>query len=106
MPCRDDYNDDSRISHTELNRLGSVEAAFCGIVSVLEQTDALEKVLKQVDWAEAGVTKKQFRTLWAEHKAKDEARREREAAERARLQKIEQAKAKLSGEERKLLGIK
>ena len=106
MPCRDYQDDTANVDRTELTRLFDIEAAFCALATVLEKNNELNNVLTQVDWDEIGITKRQFLRLWNDHKAEDEARREREAAERAKLDKIEQAKAKLTDEEKRLLGIR
>lgn len=108
MPCRTDYmDDDARISRERLDEFKQIEAALCGITRVLDRdTDALAVILDRVDWKEAGVKRHQFEQWWASHKAADELRRIREEEAREQARRIKAAKAKLSPEERELLGIK
>lgn len=107
MPCRT-YDDDHfpRVDPKELDRLRNTEALLCGISTVLEARDSLETVLKLVDWKAVGMTKNQFIQWWEDHKAKDAARRDREQIEAERKAAKARAVAKLTSEERVLLGIR
>jgi hypothetical protein len=62
-----------------------------------------------VDWREAGVTRKQAVDWWNRHKAADQARREREAREKAEQERNDRLKRsglkKLTAAERRALGI-
>jgi hypothetical protein len=110
MPCRDwNVNDDRAAEH---DRLRLVEPALCGVFTAMERQggDLFENVLSFVNWREAGVSEESVRHWWKAHKAEDarqrknEDRRAKSAAEKKR--KREEALAKLTEEERKLLGIK
>lgn len=109
MPCRDwTVNDEY---HAEAHRIASLlEPAMCGILTALENQNQLQMVLFSVDWREAGVSKESVEAWWKEHKRKDAQRRKAEAKRVARAaekqRKREEALAKLTEEERKLLGIK
>ena len=116
MPC----NDGGYSSHYEDYRKAQkqnawLESALCASMA------ALENLMKQngcahaydiIDYKEAGI-KRESLVMWhTEHKAKDAKRREREAKERKEnAEKAKKAKAKkallakLTPEERELLGV-
>jgi hypothetical protein len=106
MPCYDADPRDPTISQSRLDILQGTEATLCAISAVLERSDQLKAVLDQVDWKEAGVKRYQFESWWATHKAEDELRRTAEQAAAERKRKISAARAKLTPEERQLLGLK
>jgi hypothetical protein len=62
--------------------------------------------LSNVDWKEVGVKRRTVEAWWRKHKAEDEARRVREAAEKRKTELKAAALAKLSEEEKAALGIK
>jgi hypothetical protein len=87
--------------------LGEKTAQYlCGIVKVLEGPNVnvtLDRVLRHVDWKEAGVTRAEFTEWWDLHKRRDaerKAREEREAHEAAERERIEKT---LNPEQRRLL---
>lgn len=94
MPCRDtdmpcdDYGPSGHMTITKF------EAMLCAFVTKLAVTDRLDKVVESIDWNEAGVTRREFESWWQAHLTKDTARRRREAA-----------LAKLTPDERRLLGL-
>ena len=109
MPCFDgrtaspDYYDQLQ---TEKKRIQWFEAALCATLTALNSNyDAL-------DFTEAGVQRKDLVKWHEAHKAKDAIRREREAqARKEKEEKAAKAKAKkallakLTPEERELLGV-
>ena len=74
----------------------ALEAILCGIATKLENMGNLNTVTGLVDWKEVGVAEENFFKWWDDHKAKDEIRREKI---------LKNALAKLTAEERKVLGL-
>ena len=109
MPCMDGgYNDEVRVSQESVTEHKMLEAAMCGILTVLEASasgQSLDYLLSYVDWKEAGVKRKTLEQWWKKHKKEDESRRAREAAAKRKddLRKI--AIGKLTPEELAILGI-
>lgn len=100
MPCSDGgwsrSVDDSEIRSLE-KRNDKLARIACAAMTALEANGIEDFILLEND---------EVREWWAEHKEFDRKRREKEA-ERKRLAQIRQdALAKLSPEERKVLGIK
>lgn len=98
MPCRVD----GPFSDAEQGYPRALKAAMCGILSALDG-EALDQLLGQVDWSEAGVTREWLVGWWAEHKREDAARRNREAMEATRERLAGQAWAKLTHDEKAAL---
>ena len=110
--------------HEEIDRLKAKlaerEAMLCGVLTALTEIDAafhmevrsdgmaLNLVADAMpvwyDGSEAGVYWADVAAWWADHQARDRRRRAEEAQERERRR--QQALAKLTAEDRKLLGIK
>lgn len=113
MPCRDDWGVNITRTTPRENRhgmeLSDFEAVLCGLFTALEGkeqiNDMLPLWLSNVDWKEAGVTRKKVETWWKKHKAADETRRKLEAALRKKAELKASALAKLTTEEREVLGI-
>ena len=104
MPCRtDDWDTPKRETRNGLS-IDQLEAALCGIFTVLEKEDFFG--LNAVDWAEAGVSRKSVDAWWKRHKKEDEARRKREEAAKRKNELRKVALGKLSAEELEVLGIK
>ena len=104
MPCRDGgYDTPAKETRNGLT-IDQLEAALCGIFTVLEIADRSFD-LDDVDWKEAGVSRKSVEAWWKRHKKEDAARLAREAAAKRKddLRKI--AIGKLSAEELEVLGI-
>lgn len=120
MPCNSDYGYSSsshyeRLYQEELKHNNWLEAALCASLT------ALENLMKQngcahpydvIDYKEAGIKRVDLIKWHDAHKIKDAKRREREAEERkAKDEKAAKAKArkaliaKMSPEERELLGV-
>jgi len=109
MPCSDGgYSDEVRVSRDEVQEHTMLEAAMCGILTVLAKNDSnndLDYFFKNVDWKEAGVKRKTLEMWWRKHKKQDEERRAREAAARNKEQLKASAINKLTAEERAALGL-
>ena len=131
MPCRDYYDDHPEAFYGEQladkeaeierlkERISFAESALCGVLRTFEDNampypDYLWTV---IDYKGAGISRKELEKWFAKHKALDEKIkkqeieriiREREQAERQKqiTKKRDAALAKLTPEERKLLGIK
>lgn len=107
MPCSDGgYNDEVRVSRESVTEHKMLEASMCGLLTQLEKEGCLALWLERVDWAEAGVKRKTLETWWRRHKAQDESRRAREAAEKRKAELKKIAIGKLTAEELEVLGIR
>ena len=106
MPCRDD-REDVRIEEERLKELKQTEAAFCAIMSALD--NSLNSWLPVIDWVKAGITPTDFLNVWTHHKDRDVIREARNRAEQeATSRKMKQrhdALAKLTDEDCIALGI-
>ena len=109
MPCSDGgWSDEVRVSRDEVQEHKMLEAAMCGILTVLAKNDSnndLDYFFKNVDWKEAGVKRKTFEMWWKRHKKQDAERRAREAAALNKEQLKASAISKLTAEERAALGL-
>ena len=106
MPCRDEWAEEQD-RKAAFRELALVRASLCAVLTFIEGDDtAFAAMLKDIDWKEAGVSKKEFLSWWETHKHEDIQRRKREAAEKREKELRANALAKLTLEERKLLGIK
>ena len=109
MPCSDGgWSDEVRVSRDEVQEHNMLEAAMCGILTVLEASasgQSLDYLLGYVDWKEAGVKRKTLELWWKKHKKQDEERRAREAAALNKEQLKARAIGKLTAEERAALGL-
>ena len=107
MPCRDGMEDFRRSE--EYAERALIRAALCAVLTALEREsggDLYENVLSFIDWKEAGVTEKEFRKWWKDHKMEDAERRAYEREERRKEEVRKFALSKLSDEEKKILGVK
>lgn len=106
MPCRDEMVEDMW-RREAAEKAAMVEASLCAVITLLEKDPAgFALMLKQIDWKEAGVKKRQFLSWWEDHKEEDAKRRERMAAQLREIKIRKDALAKLTPEEKKILGIK
>jgi hypothetical protein len=104
MPCRTEETYEERAERRR--KTVDVPIAFlCGLLTVLENEDVVDLWLREIDWKEAGITKKEALEWWKEHKAEDELRRKREAKERKENELRISAMSKLTPEERQALGL-
>lgn len=109
MPC---YVTGSREGDAELaasenyQEAKKLRAMLCGVLTAARKVHQLRAVLKAVDEAECGVTQEAIAQWWAKHQEADEDRKRRDARDREDHRLREQARQKLSAEERRVLGIK
>jgi hypothetical protein len=116
MPCRDYYDDHPEqyyrdVTQPALKRqIAFAESVLCQALTALEHVDSLVETVSPktgdfYDWInfkEAGVTKAQVVEWHKDHKILDAKHREEERLKQVR----EAALAKLTPEERQVLGIK
>lgn len=102
MPCRDLddcplCNDDSTAKNKEIQFL---TASLCAILNAIRDnpTDMVGYYLQKADWEKAGVERKEFEAWWKKHKKRD--------IERHRKEVRMSALAKLTAEEKEVLGVK
>jgi hypothetical protein len=116
MPCRDFYDDhpsayyESEVSGLR-RQVSFAESVLCQTLAALEK--AVGNPLDLIDYREAGVTRSELEKWWKNHKALDakhraeEAAKKKEAAEkRAKAKKRKELLAKMSDEEKEILGLK
>ncbi len=116
MPCRDYYDDHPEQYFKEVTepalkkQIAFAESALCQALVVIKHLDSLVETTRPkqgdfYDWInfkEAGITKAQLIKWHKDHKILDARHREEE-----RLKKVKEAAlAKLSEEEKKVLGVK
>jgi len=105
MPCRD-WTVEDRYSEISKEK-AMLRASLCALMTALETDDAaFGAILKKIDWKEAGVTKRELLMWWEDHKEQDRVRKVRETKEAAEKKLRAEALAKLTPEEKKVLGIK
>lgn len=106
MPCSGPGGPSySELEETEKQK-DKAEAMLCAVLGQVEGLRVLNSVLAGINPTESGVTAKEIRNWWEAHKKRDNERRTREAAEAEEKRKRKQALAKLTKEERKLLGVR
>jgi hypothetical protein len=85
-------------------------AMLCAIMSAISNGEnipiTLDRVLRHVNWKEAGVTRAEFDEWWKLHQRRDAARRAREAADAKAAALRKKAASKLTKAEREALGVK
>lgn len=116
MPCRDYYDDHpdqyfKDVTEPALKKQVSfAESALCQTLWALENmrttlstvTAVMGSALDYIDYAAAGITRKELEVWWKNHKKLDAKHREEE-----RLKNVKKAAlAKLTAEEREALGIR
>ena len=116
MPCRDYYDDHPQAYFKDVTepalkkQISFAESALCQALVALKHVDSLVETVSPkkgdfYDWInfkEAGITKAQLVKWHKDHKALDDKHREAE-----RVKKVKEAAlAKLTDEERKVLGVK
>ena len=107
MPCiHVDYDEKSEFWKIQ-KKIALLEAFLCAVFSIMENENRLRQVIntdnssffdalcRTIDEKETGITGKQLRHWWENHKKRD-----------ARRCNIEKAKGKLTVKEKVLLGIK
>lgn len=101
MPCRCDPEPEDY----HYNELSARDAMLCGVLSALEHLNSFDQVVENIDWHEAGISKKALLSWWKRHKEEDARRKLQEAKAKAKEEKVQKALSKLSKDERKLLGL-
>lgn len=93
-------------------RIKDFQALLCGSFTLAEKTGTLDDLLDKMDWKEVGVSRKTTLEWWEKHKKEDELRRKEEAhiahlkkIERERSKKRREILARLSPEEKDILGF-
>lgn len=105
MPCRD-WEDDRTAIVTERKENDKLTKMLCTVLSTLESENELGHFAELFDYKEGGITREELFAWWKAHKEEDAARREQIRKARELQEKRKAALAKLSKEERKLLGVK
>lgn len=116
MPCydgRDRGEEMAQIASGERVRADRAEAMLCAILTQLEKDNLLATVMSVANWDEAGISHAYAHDWWEKHKAMDEFRRKKEAdaiarrlAKEERERQRQEVLARLSPEERKILGVR
>jgi len=113
MPCRDYYDDHPDAYYTDVTKpalmkqISFAESALCAALDALQKSASKEYPpyvghwIDQIDFPSAGIDRKELLDWRVKHKAMDEKHRE---DEKKRLR--ESAMAKLSKEEKEILGLK
>ena len=107
MPCNDGSNSWGVVERPTRHGLDidDFEAVLCGVFTELDIEGELYLWLGDIDWKEVGVSRAEVETWWTAHKKEDEARRDREQAERDKKALKASALAKLTDDEKKVLGL-
>jgi hypothetical protein len=123
MPCRDFYDDHPEAYFKDVTepalkkKISFAESALCSYMGaalrqfmVLNTTatldEGMEAVLDLIDHKDAGIKKEDLRSWWKKHRALDEEHRKEMAEKKRTAELIKSARAKLSSEELKALGVK
>lgn len=122
MPCRDYYDDHPEQyfkDYTEpalKKQISFAESALCQTLTAFEKVlqgvkhdydDAIfTDVMRYIDFNAAGINKSELIKWWKEHKELDEKHRAEEAAKKNAKQLRKSALAKLTDEEKLVLGVK
>lgn len=105
MPCRDYYDDHPEQAFRDLiepeykKKIAFLESALCGAMNALEKHNL--ETYKVIDFKEAGITPKELKTWYKEHQKQDSIRKAEEAKKKIK----ENALAKLTAEEKEILGL-
>ena len=119
MPCRDYYDDHPQAYYADTTRalqeqVSFAESALCQTLAALERAVLVGvDPLDMIDYKEAGITRAQLEKWWIKHKELDARHRAEETAKKkAAAEKKEKARkkkailAKLTDEEKAILGVK
>lgn len=112
MPCRDYYDEHPEHYFKDVTepalrqRISFTESALCQALEAIQQilinaAAVQDDPLAYINYQEAGITYEELEKWWKEHKALDAMHRKEELENKAR--KV--ALAKLTDEEKKLLGL-
>ena len=103
MPCSDGVGWNTRVEYVED---GVQTKRLCAIATVLQARGSLSIILDNVDWKEAGTSRRGFDEWWARHQREDADRRAREKKERDAKREKERVLATLTPEQKRVLGLK
>lgn len=106
MPCSSDYGPSIHTEYVEKEHDGKMAARLCAVLTTLEARGWLHQTLDNIDYKEAGITRKSLQNWWNEHKQRDVERRLREQEEARRMRVKRNALAKLTDAEKKALGVR
>ena len=98
MPCRDDWDSADQLAEYQ-RKVDRLTRMLCGLCKEVDAVQDAELSMELIDRVP------NLRKWWKGHQAADRKREARERAERERGRKIGIALAKLTDEERELLGI-
>ena len=108
MPCRDYYDDHPEqyfrdVTEPALKKqISFAESALCATLAALRTyTDDKQDMFSLINYEEAGITKAELKAWYKTHSELDVKHRAMEAEKKRKA-----ALAKLTPEERKLLGVK
>lgn len=113
MPCHDSgpsYTYSQEVGTLE-KKLKLTEAMLCAVLAAINSKVMFAQIMAIVDENEeigttdAGISSAEIRSWWMKHQKADQARREAEAKQRRELETRKAALAKLTPEEKKLLGL-
>jgi hypothetical protein len=106
MPCDDGLTRLEEEQEGLLKEIRELEAMLCVFCRGLEKDpQTFNDFLKVLDWKEAGVSLTSFISWWKNHKVQDDKRKELERKTLEEKTKRQEALAKLSPEEKRLLGL-
>ena len=100
MSWNDDYDGTIRI-----NDHAFLTGTLSGIVAALEADKTLNSTIEKVKWKDVGIDPNSFYEWWEMQKAIETARRARDLAQLDNQRKRVIILAKLTEEERKILGV-
>ena len=119
MPCRDYYDDHpSAYYESEVRGLQKqvsfAESALCQTLAALERTVLIGvDPLDLINYKEAGITRTELEKWWtnhkaldAKHRAEEAAKKKEAAAKKAKAKKKKELLAKMTDEEKEILGLK
>jgi hypothetical protein len=105
MPCR--VYEPEEVAEEQSRELAFLSAALCAVFSWTEtQPGGSKAFLDKLDWSAAGVTHGAVKVWWPRHRKKDALRLLQEREEHDREEARQTALAKLTDDERRLLGLK
>jgi len=104
MPCRDYYDDHPEQYFRDVTepvlkkRIAFAESALCAVLKVFDNApdDERDEMWNEIDFAAAGISSEELAEWHAQHRQRDQQIRDA---------KIKAARAKLTAEELKLLGL-
>ena len=106
MPCRVDPDPSEPSMYVGLRQeIKTLEAMLCAILTPLEDNMGTAAFFNNVNWEEAGVSRRDTEAWWKHHRAIDAERRREEARKAQDAEDRARALSKLTGRELRLLGL-